>query len=87
MAPARVTRIGYASNDLHAKTTSSPSPQVAAMSCASTPTEPGPVEMRSAGTSRRSARARVSAVTAMSGYRLISVAADHTTSSTDGSGA
>ena len=66
-APASVTRIGYASNDRHAKTTSSPASHVAAMICPSTPTDPGPNASRSAGTSRRSARAAVSDPTPMSG--------------------
>ena len=85
-APASVTRIGYASNDRHANTTSSPGSQVAATSWPSTPTEPGPSASRPAGTSSRCARAAVSADTAMSGYRFIDPAASRTTSSTDGSG-
>ena len=58
-APASVTRIGYASNDRQANTTSSPGSQVAAMSCPSTPTDPGPSASRSAGTSSRAASAAV----------------------------
>ena len=85
-APASVTRIGYASNDRQANTTSSPGSQVAAMSWPSTPTDPGPSASRSAGTSSRSASAAVRLATAMSGYRFIEPAASRTTSSTDGSG-
>ncbi len=85
-APASVTRIGYASNDRQAKTTSSPGSHVAAMSWPSTPTDPGPRASRPAGTASRSASAAVSVDTAMSGYRFIDPAASRTTSSTDGSG-
>ena len=48
----------------------------------STPTLPVPVATCSTGTPRRSAMAWLSAVTAMSGYRFIWVAASSMTSST-----
>ena len=52
----------------------------------STPTLPVPVARCSTGTSRRWARAWLRALTAMSGYRFIWVAASCTTFSTLGSG-
>ena len=67
--------IGYASNERHAYTTSSPASHVAWMICPSTPTLPVPVAMCDGSTPTASAMAAVSSVTAMSGYRLTSRAA------------
>ena len=61
------TSEGYASNDRHAKTTSSPGSHVIWMREARTPTEPVPKLTSSALTPTRCARACVNSDDAMSG--------------------
>src|SRR5690606_29297938 len=67
VAPATATAIGYASNDRHGYTTSSPSCTTVWSTCASTATEPLPTTTSSAPTPRWSASASVSSVAYMSG--------------------
>ena len=55
VAPATVTRPGYASKERHEYTTSSPGPAAAAMNWASSDTEPAPTSTSSAVTPNRSA--------------------------------
>ena len=85
-APASVTAIGYASNDRHGTTTSSPGWHTAVSTCPSTATEPHPATMFSGATPSDAAMAPTSSVAYMSGYRLTSSAASEMASTTDGRG-
>ena len=67
VAPASWARIGYASNERHAKTISSPASQAAPMICARTPVEPGPTTTWSASRPTKAAMAALTSVFVMSG--------------------
>ncbi|GAA4805421.1 hypothetical protein GCM10023353_05350 [Tomitella cavernea] len=66
-ASATCVTIGYASNERHAKTTSSPGAQVACTSCWHRPTEPQPTATLPGGTPARAASREVNSAAPLSG--------------------